>query len=321
MNVEYLIQLLDNKLGFLRTARAQAVNTGDFSTINTLEEEIVGVQDTLVKLRLLQSLTNAAANSGNTEVQVVATGIEAIKNNPIMSDNPTACMTEYDISTYATDPLHEQKIADILNYMGAMNSPADIDLYLSNQIIACPLNGSMIFNAALKYAVDSRLLMAIMELDSHFGTAGIAITTFNPGNVGNTGTATRTYSSWEAGVEAVASWLDKHRVNPLPVTPEVTPPEPVVEELIPIVPVVDTPPEEIIEPTPPESIVEPVPETPPLEVPTSTEPVLPIEPVKPTVVEEPVILDIAPVSRVKTKASRLIAKASPVKINIRKIKK
>jgi hypothetical protein len=73
----------------------------------------------------------------------------------------------------------------------------------------------MIYNSALKYSVDTRLMMALMELDSRFGTQGLGARTNNPGNVGNNGIDERTYSSWEAGVDAVANWLNNHRLTPV----------------------------------------------------------------------------------------------------------
>lgn len=312
----------------LTNAKTQAFVVGDLNTINSAEAEMVSINDTLYKLRLLLVATQAAEGANTNISTMIAAGVETMRTGPLAMSNTTECLSYYDITTYATDPLHEQKIADILNYMGPMNSTADIDIYLENEVVGCPLNGSMIFNAAQEYNVDCRLLMAIMEQDSRYGTAGIAVSTFNPGNVGNTGTATRTYSSWQAGVEAVAQWLDNHRITATPLEvivppidePVETPPidEPIITEPV---PPVETPISEEPIVTPPEPIVEPVPETPPVDTPTSTEPILPVEPVKSPVVEEPVAPEIAPVSKAKTKAGRLIAKANPIKINVRKIKK
>ena len=321
MNIEYLIQLLENKMIVLTNAKTQAFSVGDLNTINSAEAEMVSINDTLYKLRLLLAATQAA-ESANTDIStMIAAGVETMKSAPFMMSNATECLAHYDITTYATDPLHEQKIADILTYMGPMNSAADIDIYLNNGVVACPLTGSMIFNAAQEYNVDCRLMMALMELDSHFGTAGIAISTFNPGNIGNTGTATRTYSSWQAGVEAVAEWLDSHRVKAEEiVAPVETPPEPIIEEPIPIVPVVDTPPE----------VIPPV-ETPPTENPTSTPPVVPEEPVVLPPVEtptttEPIITPpvdesvstTTPISKAKAKAGKLFARANTKSIKTKR---
>lgn len=214
MNVEYLIQLLENKLIFLTNAKAQAFMVGDLNTMNSADVEMAQVNDTLYKLRLLLSATQVAAGANTDISTMIAAGMTAVKNAPIIYDGATACMTAYDISSYATDPLHEQKIANILQTMSAMADSSEIDLYIDSKAISSPVTAMMILNAVQEYPVDVRLLMAIMELDSRFGTAGVAVDTMNPGNVGNTGTAIRNYASWQEGVTAVAEWLYKHRVSP-----------------------------------------------------------------------------------------------------------
>jgi hypothetical protein len=206
MNINYLIELLNNRLTSLNLAKDQAFSAGDLEKINTIENEVLGVEDTLAKLNLLQNVSKEVAlNNSNIA--------EAMKmQSNVITNGSTACMSEYDISTYATDPLHEQKIADILSYMGLMMSPEMIDAYIDNEAIASPINGQMVIDAAQTYSVDVRLMMALMELDSRFGTAGVAVDTLNPGNVGNNGTDIKIYASWKEGVEAVALWLSEHRV-------------------------------------------------------------------------------------------------------------
>ena len=229
MNIEYLIQLLENKLVALNNAKNQMFNTGEIESINNVDTDILSTEDTLNKLRLILTFTTTANAANASLSEVITNGIEVIKNTPIVLDDATKCMSEYDISSYATDPLHEQKIADILEYMGAMNSPADVDSYISNEAIASPITGQMVWGASQQYTVDIRLMLALMELDSRFGTVGIAIKTLNPGNIGNNDSGDlRTYSSWEEGVRAVAEWLKNHRTNtiiePTPaIEPEETP--------------------------------------------------------------------------------------------------
>jgi hypothetical protein len=218
MNVEYLLQLLGNRLTSLSTAKEQAFLTGDLERINTLDIETNGVLDTINKLKLLEGISQTALVTPFTEAEVVQNGIEAsfgLDGQKVIFDgDAVGVLLGYDISSYATDPLHEEKIADILNYIGNMNNPADIDAYIDNEAIASPVTGAMLYNFAQKYNVDIRLMMALMELDSRFGTAGVAVNTLNPGNVGNNDSGeTHTYSSWDEGVEAVAKWLDDHRVK------------------------------------------------------------------------------------------------------------
>jgi hypothetical protein len=109
--------------------------------------------------------------------------------------------------------MHELKIQNILEKMGVMDSPDKIENYIKKTSPDSPLSGVMVWNSALEYTVDARLMLALMELDSRFGTLGIATRTFNPGNVGNNGVDERIYSSWEEGVSAVARWLNNHRIT------------------------------------------------------------------------------------------------------------
>lgn len=247
MNIEYLIQILENKLNFLAQAKDQAQITGDLERINTIEAEILGVKDTLFKLKLMQDLSNAAANA-NTSFSEVMTVAKNQGPNPDWA----IALDLYDISSYAVDPLHEQKIRDILQYMPQFNNAPQIQDYIQSKTPVSPVTGQMVFDAALRYSVDIRLIVALMELDSFFGTLGVGATTFNPGNVGNTGTTTQSYSSWEDGVAAVAAWLNNHRkINTVPV---VTPEAPI--------PVSETPVEAPVEvpvevPTEPASTTEP----------------------------------------------------------------
>ena len=37
------------------------------------------------------------------------------------------------------------------------------------------------------------------------GTAGMGAKTFNPGNVGNTGSSSKNYGSWQAGMDALGA--------------------------------------------------------------------------------------------------------------------
>lgn len=216
MNVEYLLQLLGNRFNALTSAKEQAFLTGDLERINALDVEINGVLDTINKLKLLEGISQTALVTPFTEAEVVKNGIEASfssSNTTNTVSDPTGIMLGYDISSYATDPLHEEKIADILNYIGEMDTIEKIDAYIKEESIGSPVTGYMVYNSAQKYNVDARLMLAIMELDSRFGTAGIAIETLNPGNVGNTEVETTTYDTWEDGVDAVALWLDDHRVK------------------------------------------------------------------------------------------------------------
>ena len=118
----------------------------------------------------------------------------------------------YNIGAYATDPNHERAVQSILTGIGKMNSVADMDAYIKRKYPNSPVTGQMIANAAGKYGVSWEMMMAMMEQDSSMGTAGKGARTYNPGNVGNTDSgATKNYGNWQAGVDAVASWLSRHK--------------------------------------------------------------------------------------------------------------
>lgn len=268
MNIDYLIKLLENKSIVLNDAKVSAFSSGDLERITTLEREINETQNTLYRLRLLQTTEQAAALA-NTSIQtMMVAGVEAVQT---IINNPDAKLSlgEYDISTYATDPLHEQKVATILAGISVMTSPESVDTYIQSVAPGSPVTGSMVLLSAKKHAVDSRLLIALMQQDSSLGTVGVGASTFNPGNVGNTGTETKIFASWEEGVDAVAAWLNNHRI--LQTVTETVAPEAIVpitqsETLPTSTPPDNTPPVEPIEPpidlpTPTPDVVTPGPDT------------------------------------------------------------
>jgi hypothetical protein len=167
--------------------------------MNAADKEIIGIEDTLYKLKLLVGATETAEEEKTNLTEVISSSSDILK--------------KYDITSYATDPLHETKIANILNSMGDMKDIADIDAYIALKSEGSPLTGQMILDSAKIHDVDISLMMAIMELDSHFGTLGKAVSTKNPGNVGNDDDGNiRTYDSWQEGVTAVSDWLNDHRI-------------------------------------------------------------------------------------------------------------
>lgn len=211
MNIDYLIQLLNNRLNALALAKDQAFMAGDLERINTVDAEISGVNDTLYKLNLLASVSAVASATGTTEATVVSNGIGTVIDSGVLLEEATKCLERYDITPYATDPLHEEKVAMILRKMPlVIDTPAKVDEYIQQTAPGSPVTGVMVMAATQIYAVDTRLTLALMQQDSQFGTQGLAVQTLNPGNVGNTGTETRTYASWAEGVTAVAEWLSRH---------------------------------------------------------------------------------------------------------------
>jgi hypothetical protein len=222
MKIVDLIQLLNNRLREFKLSRDYARMSGDLARMNTADEEILTLEDTLFQLNLL------ADNSKSAAVK------EAILAE-IITDGSIAVLDEYDITSYATDPKHEEKIMNILSKMGVMDTVEKIDDYISGKYWSSPVTGEMIMSAALAYTVDARLMMAIMEQDSRFGTVGVAVGTLNPGNVGNDDSGnTRHYESWQEGVTAVAEWLNRHRgstiISEIPEETVLEPASPAVAE-------------------------------------------------------------------------------------------
>ena len=211
---------MQNKVTILSNAKALAFSSGDLDRMNAIENDLLGTQNTLSQLQMLMEATRAANTSSLDVASVLTAGVQAAQAASAIPDAPTSILADYDISTYAADPAYLQKITDMLTAMPNLDNATQIDAYIDREIVGSPITGQMVMDATTKYAVDTRLTCAIMELDSRFGTAGVGAQTFNPGNVGNTGTSTQTYASWSDGVAAVAYWLSKHRTGgPIPVVP------------------------------------------------------------------------------------------------------
>ena len=234
MDIPYLIQVLQNKLTVLSNAKGQAFSLGNLESINAIDRDIFDTQNTLAQLNLLAQITAAAAAANTTPTDVVASAVDAAQNSTpaVQGPSASAVVNGYDISAYAADPLYEQKIQAIIVAMPTFASASDVDTYIQAIAPGAPVTGAMVLDSASRYNVNVPLLIAIMQNDSQFGTLGIAVTTFNPGNVGNTGYATKTYPTWADGVAAVANWLNNHLASTVP-APAVVPP--------PATPVVSTP--------------------------------------------------------------------------------
>lgn len=120
----------------------------------------------------------------------------------------------YDITSYATDPTHEAKVSTLFNRISFVKTTQDMDKYIMSVAPNSPVTGADIMAAAQATSTPPALIMALMQQDSSFGTAGKAVRTRNPGNVGNTDSgATQSFPSWAAGVMAVAKNLQKRRVS------------------------------------------------------------------------------------------------------------
>ncbi|MFT5352320.1 MAG: hypothetical protein ACI9GH_000167 [Candidatus Paceibacteria bacterium] len=215
MKIENLVTLIDNRLREFKLSRDYARMSGNLEKMNSADEEIIVLEDTLYQLNLLVDVSESSNINETTLTEAMVYG-------------STVVLSEYDITIYATDPKHEIKVMNILSKMGVMDTVEKINDYIKGRYRSSPVTGEMVMSAAKSYEVDTRMIMAMIEQDSSFGTAGLAVRTLNPGNVGNDDDGNiRTYGSWQEGVTAVAEWLNRHRGSTIiPQIPEETVLEP-----------------------------------------------------------------------------------------------
>jgi hypothetical protein len=124
----------------------------------------------------------------------------------------------YNIKSYATAPHHE-KVVDSA-YKTILKIPTlsaeSINDYMKKNSGAdkVPFSGEDIINVANKYNVDPAAIMAIIQVDSSFGTKGKAVRTKNAGNVGNTDSgASKYFKTWKEGLDAVGKQLAKRKIK------------------------------------------------------------------------------------------------------------
>src|SRR3989344_944551 len=157
MNIDDLIELLNNRLREFQLSRDYAKMSGSLERMNIADKEIIALEDTLYKLNLLADTSKSAA-------------VKEVILAEVITDGSVAVLGEYDITSYATDPKHEEKIMNILSKMGVMDTVEKIDDYVGRKALSSPVTGEMVMSAAEAYTVDTRLMMAIMEQDSRFGS-------------------------------------------------------------------------------------------------------------------------------------------------------
>lgn len=133
--------------------------------------------------------------------------------------NPTAGIVNgYDISSYATDPTHEQKVTSIYNTIDSpITDNKSADTVLKSLSPDTKITGTMVMNASQQYNVDPKLVISLMQQDSSLGTKGLGSKNNNPGNVGQFDslgtTPTGGYKTLQDGVNAVAKWLSQHKAT------------------------------------------------------------------------------------------------------------
>ena len=126
----------------------------------------------------------------------------------------------FDITSYATDPQHETRISQMTAFIDShllIPTAHAIDVFMRLRAPQTPLDGQMFIDSKNKYSLGEKgmfVLLALIQNDTLYGTKGIGAQLHNPGNIGDDDEGhTRDFGTWEAGVDAVAHWLDKHRVK------------------------------------------------------------------------------------------------------------
>jgi hypothetical protein len=115
------------------------------------------------------------------------------------------------LGEYAPGP-HADRVRAIYNNLPDMNSAENIQAELSKY--KSPLNASTVLSEANRVGIDPRILMAQMKQDSTYMTAGKAVRTNNPGNVGNDDAGNLKYfSDPNQGIAGLADNLAKRKVG------------------------------------------------------------------------------------------------------------
>jgi hypothetical protein len=139
---------------------------------------------------------------------------------PNVSDQtttPKGVIDGIDISKYATDPDHEIKVEKIHDSLPTVATSTDAQKYIdhlnSDYGHKIKVTGDMIYNAAKEYGVSMKLMIALMQNDSMFGTTGLGKKTNNPGNIANDDSGHKQYyPTMREGVRAVARQLARYKV-------------------------------------------------------------------------------------------------------------
>lgn len=153
-------------------------------------------------------------NSGLTDEQI-DTELGFKKVGSVTNKAPKV-VAGYDISSYATDPQHEAKVARIYESTPPLRTPQEIDMVIRKVAPKSRITGQMVATAASTYGVDPKMVYAMMLQDSSLGTAGMGARNNNPGNIGqfdNLSSPVKGYATLQDGVNAVAKWLSRKKVN------------------------------------------------------------------------------------------------------------
>lgn len=186
-------------------------------------ESVMGLQPgTLSDPQELSLLSNASLKYQQLQIQQQRSliyGYNAGYPAPSTGADPTSTINSIfgasnPVGAYATDPNYVSEISSLystVSGLGVANDPAKLQQYIQNNAPNSPVTGQMITQAAQQTGVDPALLTTVLAHESNFGTAGAGAKTDNPGNQGNTGTSTQSFSNWYSGVLATAQNLSNRQ--------------------------------------------------------------------------------------------------------------
>lgn len=182
-------------------------------------ESVMGLQPgTLSDPSELSLLSNASLKYQQLQIQAQRAAIYGYNAGyPTTGDTGTAGSTvdaifgaSNPVGAYATDPNYTSEISSLYSTIGGLgvaSDPTTLQQYINNNAPNAPVTGQMITQAAQQTGVDPALLTTVLAHESNFGTAGVATSTDNPGNQGNTGSSTQSFPDWSTGVMATAQNL------------------------------------------------------------------------------------------------------------------
>lgn len=137
-----------------------------------------------------------------------------------------------DLNGYATDPNQVKSVQKIYNQVPSNGSVLDYDLFIKKVAPNSKVTGNAVLNVANKYALDPRIMIALMKHESNMGTSSVALANNNFGGItwsesyakNNPGVMKGTprpkneggyyvkFPSVEAGLEAQARLLKRRQI-------------------------------------------------------------------------------------------------------------
>lgn len=162
-----------------------------------------------------ESINKVADENGLDPSSLVRGKIKKAKNGATMKAATGKIVGGVDITKWATAPHHEEAIDSVYNKISEEVDLSDIDAI--NDYIQSTAKGDtkvtaeMVQQSADKHGIDPALIMAIMEVDSHYGTTGKGARTNNPGNWNTTDSGNvHAFDTIEEGVDKIAWQLNRY---------------------------------------------------------------------------------------------------------------